>query len=785
MDNGRTFAVRMPSRLQGAALQRAMDAVAAQPGVASVEPDERLYPSLTPDDPGFIYQWSMKPYSTNSYGSNASGAWDYTTGSSSVVVAVVDSGYVDHPEYNDRILQGYDFVSNALSANDGGGRDNDAHDPGDWVTTSESVNIGGYFEDCTVGNSSWHGSHVAGIIGATGNNATGVAGVAWGIKILPVRVLGKCGGSRSDIVTGIRWAAGITIDGVPTNDHPAKVINLSLGGSSACSESMQAAITEVIGLGVTVVTAAGNEASPASSNEPGNCVGVINVAATGKYGELASYSNYGTGVDLAAPGGGIHDLGIRSTVDSGTEEPEGWAYGYERGTSMAAPHVTGAVAMILSVNPALSPASVKTVLTSTTRALPSSGTYATCVGRCGAGLLDVKAAVIFAAGLHAPGAPTGLVATSAPSSVSLSWVAPVDDGGAPITDYKVQRSSNGGLSWTTVADGISTATGFTVTGLTNGRTYTFRVAAINFVSLGATSDTATSVPATVPSKPQVLRSKRGPASVILTWKKPRSSGGAAVSDYVIEQSTDNLTWTNVTDSVTAVTGFTVTGLTNGTRYYFHIAATNSAGQSLWTSSTSMTPLAVPAAPTDLAGIPGNKLASLTWVAPTDIGGTAITSYVVQRSSNGGLSWTTVTGSSLLPSRTAKGLRNGTAYLFRVAAKNKVGRGPWSDTFGVTPRTKPTAPQTVVATAGDAQVTLTWLAPKSNGGNAITAYQVESSPDGINWTVVTSSIDPLTLAYTATSLANDVPVRFRIAAINEAGVGSYSSVRTATPTAPAP
>lgn len=187
-----------------------------------------MCPLLVPNDPQYTNQWHYK----GTYGIDAPAAWDIITGSTDIVVAVIDTGICNHADLAGRYLPGYDFVSDVLVANDGGGRDGDASDPGDWITAAEDGS--GYFAGCGASDSSWHGTHVAGTIGAASNNNFGVAGINWVSKILPVRVLGKCGGNTSDIIDGMRWAAGLTVAGVPANPYPAKVLNMSLGGSGAC-----------------------------------------------------------------------------------------------------------------------------------------------------------------------------------------------------------------------------------------------------------------------------------------------------------------------------------------------------------------------------------------------------------------------------------------------------------------------------------------------------------------------------------------------------------------------
>lgn len=778
-----TYVVTLPERLDGEALAAAVEAVRAEPGVLSVEPVRRMYPSVVPNDPYYSDQWNLRSVGASNYGANAAAAWDITTGSADVVIAVIDTGFTDHADLAGRTLPGYDFISDVDTANDGDGRDTDARDPGDWISSADA-SPGGAFTGCRVQRSSWHGTHVTGIIGATGNNGTGIAGVNWGSSIVPIRALGKCGGDNDDVIDAMRWAAGIDVPGVPHNAHPARVINISLGGDSgSCSVAMQQAVSDVVAAGAVVVTAAGNDSDLASNNEPGNCVGVINVAATGRYGEMAPYSNFGSAVTLAAPGGGDFDWGIRSTVDVGYTTPLADTYKNLEGTSMAAPHVAGAVSLILSIAPTLTPAQVRSVLVSTAHPFPPSGVFSTCAALCGAGVLDVQAALISAGNLRPPGEPTALVAASGPGRAVLTWVAPADDGGTDVVDYRLQRSTNGGLTWTTINDSASDAATSTVTGLKNGTTYTFRVAAVNRVTRGAWSTTAAATPATTPGRTRSLRARRGDQRVSLSWTRPTTTGGAAVEHYYVEGSTDGVLWNQLADLGGASRSAVISGLTNGVRYRFRVSAANRAGNGAWSSSVSSTPLSVPGAPGNLDGAPGDRSVALSWTAPLVTGGTRVTRYVVQRSGNGGLTWVTLLrGTSLSPTQSVRYLANARDYLFRVAAKNALGRGPWSVPFSVRPRTTPSAPLGLTAVAGSAEVALTWGAPPSDGGSSLSGYRVLWSTDGTNWTLAATTTDPGNRTYTVTGLTNGLAYRFRVSAVNAAGAGSPSDTRTATPQA---
>ncbi|NVJ64976.1 MAG: S8 family serine peptidase [Gammaproteobacteria bacterium] len=347
-----------------------------------VEVDRMMYPAATANDTHYGVQWH---YTDATAGINLESAWDTTQGEG-VTVAVLDTGITNHSDLNANVIGGYDFISDTSVANDGGGRDSDASDPGDWTTGQCGQ----------ASNSSWHGTHVAGTIGAVTNNSKGVAGVAYKSKIVPVRVLGTCGGLTSDIADAIVWSAGGSVSGVPSNPNPAKVINMSLGGSGSCSSTTQNAINSARSNGAVVIVAAGNSNANVSNFNPGNCSGVVSVAATNKQANRASYSNYGSLIDIAAPGGEGGADGVASTVNSGTQGPTTESYAYYAGTSMAAPHVAGVAALMFAVNPNLTPDEVESKLKSSAKAFPSGSSCST--SNCGDGMLDAAAAVAAAQG---------------------------------------------------------------------------------------------------------------------------------------------------------------------------------------------------------------------------------------------------------------------------------------------------------------------------------------------------------------------------------------------------
>jgi serine protease len=393
-DDGKTRQIDLKP---GQDAETALAAWEQAPGVTGVIPDIRAFPLIDPVDPLYALQWDMHVPTPGKEGAaNVSPAWGNATGEG-VVVAVLDTGSTDHPDLvaNTPAGWGVDMIVNSATARDGDGRDMNPNDEGDWCSFP----------------SSWHGTHVAGTIGAAQNNV-GISGVAPNISMFHVRVLGACGGTSDDVVDGIRWAAGLTTSwdnqpwsafGLTNNAHPADVINMSLGGIGACWSTLQVAISQARAAGTVIVAAAGNSAADAADFFPANCNDTVTVAATGRAGGLASYSNFGSVIDIAAPGGDMsRDSGILSTVATGETTATGYGYAYYPGTSMAAPHVAGVAALVASLNPTWSPTEIETALYAGARSFPadplrpcvtSNETPTGNQRRCGAGLLDAVGAL--------------------------------------------------------------------------------------------------------------------------------------------------------------------------------------------------------------------------------------------------------------------------------------------------------------------------------------------------------------------------------------------------------
>ncbi len=399
------------------------------------------------------------------------------------------------------------------------------------------------------------------------------------------------------------------------------------------------------------------------------------------------------------------------------------------------------------------------------------------VNSAGAGSWSTNSAAVVP--LSVPTEPISVIGTAGNSRGLLSWTAPADNGGAAITDYTIQYSSDSGSSWSTFPHAVSTATAATVTGLTNGTSYLFQVAAVNKVGAGSWSgDPSAVTPRTLPTLPTSVTGTAGNGQLSLSWTAPSSNGGSEITDYTIRYSSNGGTnWSTFPHSESTATAATVTGLTNGTSYVVQVAAVNIAGTGGWSSNSSaVTPRTVPAVPTSVTGAAGNGQVSLGWIAPSSNGGSAITNYTIQYSSDGGTSWSTFPRSaSTATAAMVTGLTNGTSYVFQVAAVNMAGTGGWSNnSSNVTPRTVPAVPTSAIGTAGNGQVSLSWTAPSSNGGSAMTDYTIQYSSDGgIGWSTFSHSASTATTA-TVTGLTNGTRYLFRVAAVNVAGTGGWSS-----------
>lgn len=363
--------LKLPKNISAPKIKALLERLNKDASIEYAELDTLMYPMYETNDTLYDQLWGIHGQPA---GVNAPQAWDVTRGEG-VKVAVLDTGYRPHVDLVANIIGGYDFITSTSIAVDGNGRDSDALDPGDGSASW-------FFSR----SSSWHGTHVAGTVAAVGDNAEGVVGVAYNSQIVPVRVLGKGGGSTSDIADAIVWSSGGSVAGVPNNPNPAQVINMSLGGTGSCGTATQQAINQARANGTTVIVAAGNSNDNAAGYTPASCAGVITVAALDPNGNRSSFSNYGSAVDIAAPG-----RDILSTLNAGNVSPGADNYVSYNGTSMATPHVAGVAALVLSVYPDMTPDELEQHLKDTSGAFVSGSNCNTSI--CGAGMVDAAAAV--------------------------------------------------------------------------------------------------------------------------------------------------------------------------------------------------------------------------------------------------------------------------------------------------------------------------------------------------------------------------------------------------------
>jgi serine protease len=504
-----THVARTSVSMTHAELSTLAQTVAQDPRVEYAEVDEKVYSHFLPNDTLFAaQQGNLQSAYAVPGAADLPNAWGRSVGGvpvsgAGVTVAVLDTGYRPHADLAANIVGGYDFISqdgfnDFTTANDGSGRDSDALDPGDWNTQASL---------CDVQNSSWHGTHVAGIIGAVGNNNTGVIGVAYRAKILPLRVLGVCGGYTSDTAAAMQWAAGLTVPGVPANPNPAKVINMSFGRSGQCSQTYKDAITAVRNAGTTIVVSTGNDSSTTTITQPANCEGVIAVTAHTSLGANTDYANIGPGTSISAMGNNIYTTG-----NTGTTVPAADSYDSKSGTSFSAPQVAGVAALLVQLKPGISPAEVQTIIMNSARPHPV-GTM--CSGRtdCGAGLLDAFRAVYTL--LQAQG-----IANAAPLMTTLptQYVLP---GGA--LQFTATATDTDGDEVAFIGTGLPAGASFNaVTGVfswpkaTPAGDYTFVIQPTDGAVLGASTSVKISVMTAVPAAPVVPVTPTPPVTPPLT-----------------------------------------------------------------------------------------------------------------------------------------------------------------------------------------------------------------------------------------------------------------------------
>jgi serine protease len=562
-----TFAEAAPI---AAALEERADVIA-------VGPNRRVYTlnsPVIPNDPLFGQQWSMwNGGGATDYSTRAATMWSRTTGTSNVVVGIIDTGSTNHPDLAGTTVPGFDFIESATDARDGNSWDPDPSDQGDWCPAEGT-------------SSDWHGTHVQGIINAVQGNGTGISGLAPSVKVQHLRTIGACGGTGADILSAVIWGSGGNLSAYSSripgqnpgiNPTPASVLNLSLGGAGECDALSQMIFDEARARGTTIVVASGNESTAVSTSWPANCQRVVAVASSTRSGTLSSFSNYGTAADqitITAPGSSI-----LSTINNGSTVPTTPGYGLLSGTSMATPHVAAAAAVLYSLG-VTRPDDVTTALRAAVQPFPA-GASCTVI-RCGAGLLDASR---LSRPMTVPGVPTNPSArATSTTSARVTWGAPTDNGGASITSYAVRGSQGGGpfidLGWTGSAD-----TSTTIGSLESGATYSFEVAAVNAQGIGAYS--SATLPIVIPTRiittPGPVRDfahgsftkRSGSYRVTVTWKPPINDGGTPITGYVTRLGLNGnwSNWTQVSDPRTRLTG-----LKPGKTYSLKVRAVNAQGR---------------------------------------------------------------------------------------------------------------------------------------------------------------------------------------------------------------
>ena len=660
LSNGRALGRHMQVlHAKGMSSQALAAQLSAQPEVEWAVVDGRKTAMATANDPLLsdnqvgttptVGQWYLRaPDSSVVSAINAVGAWSISAGSSGVTVAVLDTGVrFDHPDFKNadgssKLYPGYDFVSSTTASNDGNGRDADASDPGDPCTTGPNPTP-----------SSWHGTQTAGIVGAATNNGVGMAGVGYNTMVLPLRVLGECGGSDSDIIAAMYYAANqangdamSVLPGDPsTNPHPAQVVSLSLGSSGACNVAYQRVVNDLNAGNVSVVVSAGNSNGLAVAT-PANCAGVIAVAALRHVGTKVGFSSLGPQVSISAPGGNCINITagspclypILTTSNDGVGAPGRNIYtdsfDPSLGTSFSAPQVAGTIGLMLAVNPTLTPAQVIATLKHSARPFPTSGGSATAsactapsvagavqdecycnTSTCGAGMLDAAAAVARAAGLAT--LPTAVVSPSSASiivgsSLSLSAAGASASTGRSLVAYDWRITQGAGLaSFSAATDTLSTA----ITGNSAG-TVTVKLTVTD--STGASDSSFATVQVLAIAPPSVaiagVPGSLTVGSAVTLTGVATANGGRSISAYqwTISSGADLATLQNASTSAVTLNA-TAPGVVT-----LQLQATDSAG-AVGTSSVTLNLVAAPVG----GGGGGSGAMSAAWLAALAVAALAL------------------------------------------------------------------------------------------------------------------------------------------------------------------
>lgn len=810
-------AAQLPKQLPADQVEQYARRLEADPTIAIAEPQAIARPSdaaPTPNDPFWNQQWGfaaygddtfISPYDHSSLGREVTGtnllpALGAARGSAPVV-AVIDTGITNHPDLGGRVLPGYNFISNPATAGNATGRGPDATDTGDWVTPQMAASLPFSLIGCLgVRRSNWHGTHVAGTIASVTDNGLGGAGTL-PVQIQPIRVLGHCGGTVGDVAAGMIWAAGGTVPGVPDNPTPARVVNLSLGWQGECPQYIQEAINFGRSKGTVFVTSAGNSNADAANYAPANCAGVITATATDTIGGRALFSNYGSTVDVAAPG-----VEVVSTFNDGATTPSTPGYAVMSGTSMSAAHVSGALAMLLATAPALSPDQIEARLKSSATPFKQASFYQNpaldCVGDdpCGAGYLNTAALVGQATAPAPVIAPRFQVRAATAAAAAAAAGAAAGEGvdvtvtyqppGGAVTDYHVVVASGG----TVLAerDTAATTLALTVPGAVDDPftvTVTPRRAGTPGVATAAML--VPSLAPAVPPAPQVAWVSAADTTARVT----------VLSSYAVPEVTEVVVTMQPGGEQCTLRPFPTWGycdfgqLTPGDEYTFTAVARNAVGD-----SATSAPYAATAEAFGTPGAPGvpvvtmqNTTANIEWTPATPASGRQITNYVVEaQPSVGPLQSCKVDGygEAPLPACQLGNLEVGQTYTFIVTAFDDLGKrseSPESLPVQVggtaTVPSAPNMPPEIMA--GDGMVGA-MLIPGAvsdfNGGAPMIAMRILASPGGascdIAWDDVLAGLISGTGSYCLIGgLTNGQPYRFTSVGINAQGASAPSNAST--------